>query len=111
MKISTVLWFTYINIKYSTKQHHVLNPIVEQELWMIQLLLYYMRIGEIVDNVNLVSILYHYNIFKSYHYDIGKESCIYFIDFHLDYFQLKFVSIYASTFSFILLISIRNIFE
>ncbi len=74
-------------------------------------LLCYMRIiDEIVNNINVVSIQYHYNIFKSYHYDMDKDSYIYFIDFHLDYFQLEFVSIYESNFSSILLVGISNIF-
>ncbi len=62
-----------------------------------------MEMHEIVGKINIVSIPYHYGI--------GKDSYIYFIDFHLDYRQLKFVSIYQSIFSSILLVRIWNMFE
>ncbi len=43
---------------------------------------------------------HHWNIFQSNHYGIGiKDSSIYFIDYHLEFLQLKFISIHASIFN------------
>ncbi len=81
-----------------------------QSMEMYQLL-WYIRMYETVNNINIKLILYHCNIFKSNHYGEGKDSYIYCIDFHLEYLQLKFGSICVSIFSSILLIRIWIIFE
>ncbi len=52
---------------------------------------------------NNTNIWHHRNIFK-WNYYIGKNSSIHFIDYHLEYFQLIFIIIYATIFTSILLV-------
>ncbi len=105
--VSAICWLKYTLTLISCE--HIIQ-VHNQSMKMYQLLCY-MKVHDIVSNINIVSMLYCCNIFKSDRYGIGKDSYIYCIDFHLDYLQLKFVSICVSIFSSILLVSIWNIFE
>ncbi len=63
--------------------------------------------GVLLVKVVLLNIIcHHWNVFQSDYYDIGKYPRIYFSDYHLEYLQLKFIIIYVSIFSYILLIGI-----
>ncbi len=57
------------------------------------------------------NVWHHWNIFKWDYYYIAKDASIYFIDYHLEYFQPKFIRIYGSISSSIVVINIWNIFK